>query len=383
MNALPVPFAQAVVPPAPPSPVPGDGTPADQSFEGLLAAAAQALDPTRTDPREDAEAADAEASGGQDADAPAIVPDLPWLSQWASYLAPPTATQPLAGSALAPDAAPDASGALAPAAALASTEKPVSASPFPGLAEQDAPALATNPAAGVAARPDSAIPVPGMAPDAAGRRGERIFATSRAQVPAAPQPEAAEPAARDASADPSGVLQASSTVPVSAPPSHHSTAPAARGEAPTVPGAPVPLHAGALQDRIDTALRWMAAGHLQTAQLRVDPEALGPITIHLRLDGEAASVVFGSNHESTRQMLESSLSGLKDVLATHGLSLGQASVGSEQQSGFLAARQFAEREAPRDRGASAEATGPAAGTGTAGDTVRPRAVGNGMVDLYA
>ncbi|WP_132979306.1 flagellar hook-length control protein FliK, partial [Pigmentiphaga sp. D-2] len=187
----------------------------------------------------------------------------------------------------------------------------------------------------------------------------------------------------ETSTAPAGVLQASATVPVNTPAPHHAPASAARNEVPSVPGAPVPLHAGALQDRIDTALRWMAGGQLQTAQLRVNPEALGPITIHLRLDGDAASVVFGSNHESTRQALESSLAGLKDVLAANGLSLGQASVGSEQQSGFLAARQFAEREAQPGRApaAGAAASGPA--DGPAAPVARGRAAGNGMVDLYA
>ncbi|ODU85214.1 MAG: hypothetical protein ABT00_09825, partial [Bordetella sp. SCN 68-11] len=315
-----------------------------------------------------------------DAD-PTIAPDLPWLSQWAGYLAPPAT--PSVDTALAPDGAADAGDALAPGAAPAAATQADPAAPHPAVAEQDAVALATNPAAGVTARPAAATPAAGTAPDAAGRRADRTASVPRVQPLASSEPAAVEPAAPKASADPAAVLQASATVPVNTQPSHHAPVPSVRGEAPTVPGAPVPLHAGALQDRIDTALRWMAAGPLQTAQLRVDPEVLGPITIHLRLDGDAASVVFGSNHESTRQALENSLAGLKDVLAANGLSLGQASVGSEQQSGFLAARQFAGREAPADRAPSAgtDASGP--GAGPPAPAVRGASSGNGMIDLYA
>lgn len=389
MNALPVSFAQ---PPAAPPSAPagsGDGAAAGLPFEDMLATASQVPEPARTDTPAQPEAADTDLPSGQDDADPTIAPDLPWLSQWASYLAPP-AVPPVA-AALAPDGAADAGNAIdapAPASVPASatlTDPAVLPSP---VAEQDAVALATNPAAGVTARPAAAMPAAstptaGTVSDSAGRRADRTASVPRVQPPASFQPAAVDPAAPKASADPAVVLQASATVPVNTPPSHHTPAPSMRGEVPTVPGAPVQLHAGALQDRIDTALRWMAAGPLQTAQLRVDPEALGPITIHLRLDGDAASVVFGSNHESTRQALENSLAGLKDVLAANGLSLGQASVGSEQQSGFLAARQFAGREAPADRPPSAggDAASPAATP--AAPAVRGASTGNGMVDLYA
>ncbi|AZG09576.1 flagellar hook-length control protein FliK [Pigmentiphaga sp. H8] len=378
MNALPVSFAQPAVPPSPAPAGSGDGAPGGRPFEDMLAAASRPPESTRTDTPAQAEATDAEAPSGQDGADPTVAPDQPWLSQWASYLAPPAATS--VDTAPAPDGAADAGAALAPAAAPASATPADALVLPPTVAEQDAVALATPPAAGVTARPTATTPASGTAPDSAGRRTDRTAPTARTQPPAASQPAAGEPAPHEASAGPAGVLQASATVPVNAPPSHHAPAPPVRGEAPTVPGAPVPLHAGALQDRIDTALRWMAGGNLQTAQLRVDPEALGPITIHLRLDGDAASVVFGSNHESTRQALENTLAGLKDALAANGLSLGQASVGSEQQSGFLAARQFAGREAPADR---APPTGTDASSPVAGGAVRATSSGNGMVDLYA
>lgn len=386
MTALPVSFAQ---PPAAPPPAPagsGDGAPADLPFEDMLAAASQVPEPAKTDTPAQTEAADTDTPSGQDDAAPTIAPDLPWLSQWAGYLAPPAMAPVVA--ALAPEGAADAINAVsagdapAPAAVPASATQADPAALPSAVAEQDAVALATNPAAGVTARPAAAAPAAGTAPEAAGRRVDRTASVPRAQPLASSQPAAVEPAASKAS-DPVAVLQASATVPVNTPPSHHTPAPSVRGELPTVPGAPVQLHTGALQDRIDTALRWMAAGPLQTAQLRVDPEALGPITIHLRLDGDAASVVFGSNHESTRQALENSLAGLKDVLAANGLSLGQASVGSEQQSGFLAARQFAGREAPANRAPAAGGDATSLAASPAAPAVRGTSTGNGMVDLYA
>src|SRR5690606_11346044 len=191
----------------------------------------------------------------------------------------------------------------------------------------DAPAsVVPGAAAGVEARPTRGFPADRGGRDTEPRAGAAELPAARAALTASvPAPAApAAPARAAAPADP-GVLQEAATVPVTNPHAQvHTPATSLRGDTPVVPGAPVPLHGGALQDRIDTALRWMAGGGLHTAQLRVDPDALGPITIHLRLDGDVASVVFGSNHEQTRQALEDSLSGLKEALSAGGLNLGQA-----------------------------------------------------------
>jgi len=380
MNALSAAAAQAVAPPAPAA-APRGEAPAERPFDGHLADATQAR--TRSGAGTEAAAgpanADApadDASPGKDGADPDAQPGLPGLSPWASYLPPPAAPPP-AGVACGPDdGSGEAAAASAPTAALAA-----GAGAAGSAATAPADASLPAPAAGVVARPAAAGMRAGPA-DAS----QRAAAPAAAAQPAMPPSELPEPMRHAEAIAPPAVLQESATVPVNVPGSHLAAPPAVRGESPAVPGTPVPLHAGALQDRLDTALRWMAAGGLQAAQLRVDPDALGPITVHLRLDGDIANVVFGSNHEQTRQALESSLAGLKDVLAAGGLHLGQASVGSEQQSGFLAARQFAGREAPVERQENADgvAAGAAAGIGPGAQASAMRGrTGNGMIDLYA
>lgn len=169
----------------------------------------------------------------------------------------------------------------------------------------------------------------------------------------------------------------------------HATTASGRADAPTIPGAPASLHGQALQGRLDEALRWMTGNGLQNAELRVTPDALGPITIHVRMDGDTASVMFGSAHEQTRQALEASLGGLRDALAAGGMTLGDTSVGSEQQQrqmltdfGNGERRQNRADAAPSDS-VSALATG--ATTGVTGDTATPAAPrrGNGLLNVYA
>jgi len=400
MNALPA--AHLALPIAPPSSAASDSAQADERFGEHLASAAQALDhPASSGPARPGDApagprADTEA---EDENPPATdpAPDLPWLSQWAGYAAQPASSAPAPAAANAAagagaDAlsaigagvpgdgiAPGAADAAAPAGRVPVANGGPAPSASPSLPDLAAGVAAPSSAAAAATRPNGAG-VADLRPDVPAKPAGRAATTD-----ALPQP-AAQESARSETAFRHGVLQESATVPVTAGASHHTPGPALRSEAPTVPGAPVPLHAGALQDRIDTALRWMAGGGLQTAQIRVDPDALGPITVHLRLDGDVASVVFGSNHEQTRQALENSLAGLKEALSAGGLNLGQASVGSEQQSGFLAARQFGGRDsAPQgNRGQAADDHGakaaspvpPTRGATSAG-------AGNRMVDLYA
>lgn len=379
MNALSAAAAAAIAPPAPPAVSPRGEPPADRPFDEHLADASQARarsgsGTAGTDRSTNADAAaDDTTPGTEDVDAEAQ-PGLPGLSPWASYLPAPVAPQ-AAAVGTADSGRGNATAVPAPVVLAAGADTPPLAADIPA----DAKTALTGPVAGVTARPAAAS----MRADP-GDPGRRLSAAAaQAAVPSPAPPEAV---GRSDAIDPSAVLQDSATVPVNTAGPHPAAPSSWRSETPAVPGPPVPLHAGALQDRIDTALRWMATGGLQAAQLRVDPEALGPITVHLRLDGDVANVMFGSNHEQTRQALESSLAGLKDVLAAGGLHLGQASVGSEQQSGFLAARQFAGSEPSPKRETGGDASASAAATGAAAlppaSAARSRA-GNGMVDLYA
>jgi flagellar hook-length control protein FliK len=158
---------------------------------------------------------------------------------------------------------------------------------------------------------------------------------------------------------------------------------AARSETPTVPGAPVPLHAPQLQARVDDAVRWMSTQSIQTAEIRVTPDDLGPITVHLRMEGDIANVSFSSEHAQTRQALEASMGGLRTALGENGLQLGQAQVGSEQQNQQAFAA-FANAGGEDRRGRQAAADRMQAAVSALGERPPvPKQSGTGLVDLYA
>jgi flagellar hook-length control protein FliK len=70
----------------------------------------------------------------------------------------------------------------------------------------------------------------------------------------------------------------------------------------------------------------------QLAEIRVNPPHLGPVEVTLSLSGDdkrIATVHFAANHASVREAIESAIPRLREMFNEAGISLGNATVGSE------------------------------------------------------
>lgn len=76
---------------------------------------------------------------------------------------------------------------------------------------------------------------------------------------------------------------------------------------------------------------WLARQDVQAAQLSINPPHLGPIEISLTLGADQANAVFSSAHVEVRTALEAALPRLREMLASAGISLGDAQVNSQSQ----------------------------------------------------
>jgi len=65
---------------------------------------------------------------------------------------------------------------------------------------------------------------------------------------------------------------------------------------------------------------------VQAATLRLSPEHLGPVEVHIDMQESNVNVSFTAAHAETRAALEQAMPQLRAVLAGAGLSLGQATV---------------------------------------------------------
>ncbi|GAB1597198.1 flagellar hook-length control protein FliK [Lysobacter claricitrinus] len=91
--------------------------------------------------------------------------------------------------------------------------------------------------------------------------------------------------------------------------------------------APLSLDAD-FDDGMSQRITWMADQKLEHAEIRVTPEALGPIDIRLQMDGHRVNAQFHAAHADVRRALESGMDQLRDLLGRQGMELGNAQVGS-------------------------------------------------------
>jgi flagellar hook-length control protein FliK len=120
---------------------------------------------------------------------------------------------------------------------------------------------------------------------------------------------------------------------------------------------------------------WLAEQKVGRAEIRLDPEELGPLEVSLELDGDEIRAEFGSRSAEVRSLLESQVPRLREMLAEHGFSLADAQIGQErhaQQQGFADSGGAGGRS---DAGVDTNEASPPATT-----AVRVR---QGLVDDYA
>lgn len=118
---------------------------------------------------------------------------------------------------------------------------------------------------------------------------------------------------------------------------------------------------------------WMANHQIQSAQLNINPEHLGPIQINIAIDAQnLTNVQFIASQPEVRQALVDSMPQLNALFQESGLSLGQSNVGSQsnQQQFFVESK--------------AENTNTETGDSSDSVTsVRSITMGNGIINTFA
>jgi flagellar hook-length control protein FliK len=145
---------------------------------------------------------------------------------------------------------------------------------------------------------------------------------------------------------------------------------------------PQPVGTPAWDDALSGRVVWMTKNDVQSAEIRLNPEDLGPIEVRLSLSGDqnsTATVQFTATQGATRDAIEAALPRLREMLEASGISLGNASVdaGNAGQAGNPG--EFT-RAARGQSGSRVEGPPDAAGELRIS---RPARRGNGLVDTFA
>ena len=114
-----------------------------------------------------------------------------------------------------------------------------------------------------------------------------------------------------------------------------------------------------------------------TAQISLEPAGLWPVGVSIQVHGHAATLVFTAAHEATRNALEAALPRLREMFASSGMQLADASVGGRAQSDWTAP---SHSQAGRQRG---DGGSDAADLPASEAAATARAAVVRLVDIYA
>ncbi len=106
-------------------------------------------------------------------------------------------------------------------------------------------------------------------------------------------------------------------------------------------------------DAVNNRIAWMVGKNIQTADLRLNPPELGPLSVRIALNREDASVQFTVQNPIVREALETAMPRLRDMLQENGLNLVQADVSGgggdnsrDESATAMEGKTFNEGEAP-------------------------------------
>lgn len=153
---------------------------------------------------------------------------------------------------------------------------------------------------------------------------------------------------------------------------------------------PLPLPTATLQAPVGTAgwgdalgqkVVWMAGQQTQVAELHLNPPHLGPMEVRLSVSNDQVSALFVSHQPAVREAIEAAMPRLREMFADSGMTLGNATVGSDslpqqQPSGH-------EGQSGSSRQPDFSAMGNMLPSLNRGGVISLRHDGSGMVDLFA
>jgi flagellar hook-length control protein FliK len=82
---------------------------------------------------------------------------------------------------------------------------------------------------------------------------------------------------------------------------------------------------------LGTRVEWLKDMNIETAELQLHPAELGQLEIHISTGDDATTVSFVTSNADARELIESSMPRLRELLASQGLQLGQSEVSQNSE----------------------------------------------------
>jgi flagellar hook-length control protein FliK len=132
---------------------------------------------------------------------------------------------------------------------------------------------------------------------------------------------------------------------------------------------------------------WMSNKAIPTAEIRLNPQHLGPISVRVNVADDQATVVFTAQHAAVRETLEASIPKLREMMSAQNLNLAEVSVSQSPSSdhGRSQSQNFAQSFADGQRQGATGAAGTVDGVEDVEQEIESgrAVVSNGVLSLYA
>tara|TARA_R110001592_G_scaffold138511_6_gene357799 strand:- start:11345 stop:12676 length:1332 start_codon:yes stop_codon:yes gene_type:complete len=90
-----------------------------------------------------------------------------------------------------------------------------------------------------------------------------------------------------------------------------------------------PVNSEQWSDDLSQKILWFAGRNIQTAEMHLNPAELGPIDVKIHVQNDVATVTFNVNNASVRDLLESNVVRLREMMEANGVNVGDVNVGSD------------------------------------------------------
>jgi flagellar hook-length control protein FliK len=111
-----------------------------------------------------------------------------------------------------------------------------------------------------------------------------------------------------------------------------------------VPAITKPLTHPEWNKDIGERIVWMSSKAIPSAEIRLNPQHLGPVSVRVDVSDDKASVMFTSQHAVVRETLEASIPKLREMMSSHQLDLVEVNIsqGSVSDQGRSQSQTFAQ-----------------------------------------
>jgi flagellar hook-length control protein FliK len=116
-----------------------------------------------------------------------------------------------------------------------------------------------------------------------------------------------------------------------------------------IPALDKPLSQAAWPEGLGERILWMTDKNIRTAEIKLNPQHLGPLEIRIQMEQDRATIHFTTHHASVREAIEAAVPKLREMLGSQEISLSDINVTVPSESSNQSGSTFDLNQQPRFR----------------------------------